>query len=49
MLEHIVEAQTMDHLDRNNILQENQHGFRAHRSCESQLWLTADDINKSIN
>ena len=49
MLEHIVVAQIMDHLDRNNILHENQHGFRAHRSCESQLLLTTDDINRSIN
>ena len=44
MLEHIVVAQIMDHLDRNNILHENQHRFRAHRSCESQLLLTTDDI-----
>ena len=29
MLEHIIVAQFMDHLDRNNILHENQHGFRA--------------------
>jgi hypothetical protein len=26
----------MDHLDNQNILNENQHGFRAKRSCESQ-------------
>ena len=49
MLEHIVVAQIMDHLDRNNILHENQHGFRAHRSCESQLLLTTNNINRSIN
>lgn len=49
MLEHIVVAQIMDHLDRYNILHENQHGFRSRRSCESQLLLTTDDITKSIN
>ena len=49
MLEHIVVAQIMDHLDRHNILHENQHGFRAHRSCESQLLLTADDTSRCIN
>ena len=49
MLEHIVVAQILDHLDRNNILHENHYGFPAHRSCESQLLLTTDDINRSIN
>ena len=39
----------MDHLDRNNILHENQHGFRARQLCESQLLLSTDDINRSIN
>ena len=39
----------MDHLDHNNILHENQHGLRAHRSCESPILLTTDDINRSIN
>ena len=49
MLEHIVVAQIMDHLDSQNILHENQHGFRARRSCESQLLLTTDDIARSLN
>ena len=49
MLEHIVVAQIIDYLDHHNILHENQHGFRSHRSCESQLLLTTDDITKSIN
>ena len=49
MLEHIIVAQIMDHLDRHNILHENQHGFRAHRFCESQLLLITDDISRSIN
>ena len=39
----------MDHLDSQNILHENQHGFRAKRSCESQLLMTTDDISKSMN
>ena len=46
MLEHIVVAQIINH---HNILHENQHGFRSHRSCESRLLLTTDDISKSIN
>ena len=48
MLEHIIVSQIMDHLDSQNILHENQHGFRAKRSCESQL-MTTDDISKSLN
>jgi hypothetical protein len=33
----------MEHLDNQNILNENQHGFRAKRSCESQLLMTTND------
>ena len=49
MLEHIIVSQIMNHLDSQNILHENQHGFRAKRSCESQLLMTTDDISKSLN
>ena len=49
MLEHIVVSNVMKHLDSNNILNENQHGFRQKRSCESQLLLTTDDIAKHLD
>ena len=49
MLEHIVVAQIMDHLDHYKIIHENQHGFRSRRSCESQLLLTTDDMVRSMN
>ena len=49
MLEHIIVSQIMDHLDSQNILHENQHGFHAKKSCESQLLMTTDDISKSLN
>ena len=49
MLEHIIVSQIMVHLDSQNILHENQHGFGAKRSCESQLLMTTDDISKSMN
>ena len=49
MLKHIVVAQSMDHLDHHKIIQENLHGFRSRRSCESQLLLTTDDIVRSMN
>jgi hypothetical protein len=39
----------MDHLDNQNILNENQHGFRAKRPCESQLLMTTNDITKWMN
>ncbi len=49
MLEHIVVSQIMDHLDNNKILNENQHGFRAKRSCETQLLMTTDDITRNMD
>jgi hypothetical protein len=39
----------MDPLDNQYILNENQHGFRAKRSCESQLLMTTNDITKWKN
>lgn len=39
----------MDHLDSQSILNENQHGFRAKRSCESQLLMTTNEIAKWMN
>ena len=35
--EHIIASQLMTHLNRNNILFKNQHGFRSKLSCETQL------------
>jgi hypothetical protein len=49
ILEHIIVSQIMDHLDNQNILNENQHGFRAKRPCESQLLMTTNDITKWMN
>ena len=33
VLEHIVHSSVMNHFDRHKILTDNQHGFRAKRSC----------------
>ena len=49
IMEHIIASQVMDHLDSQNILHPNQHGFRANRSCETQLLMTVDDLSKTIN
>ena len=37
LLEHIISKHIMTHLESNNILTDSQHGFRAKRSCETQL------------
>ncbi len=37
MLEHIIASNLMKHLEYNNMLFDLQHGFRQHRSCETQL------------
>jgi hypothetical protein len=36
----------MKHLDIHKILTDSQYGFRARRSCETQLLETLDDITK---
>ena len=49
LLEHIIGSNLMRHLSRHNILADNQHAFRKHRSCESQLILTTNDLAKYFN
>ena len=48
-LEHIIARHIRDHLDRNNFFADEQHGFRAHRSCESQLIVTLHQIANYID
>ena len=36
-MEHIVYRHIIKHLENHQILSDNQHGFRKHRSCETQL------------
>ena len=38
----------MSHLERHNILTDEQHAFRKQRSCESQLILTVRDLAQGI-
>ncbi|KAK7093437.1 hypothetical protein V1264_012780 [Littorina saxatilis] len=38
----------MQHLQKNNILTDVQHGFRKQRSCESQLIVTVHDIAQNL-
>ena len=49
VLEHILHSNIMKHLENNNILTDLQHGFRKHRSCETQLIITVNGLAKSIN
>jgi len=39
----------MKHLEDQNILSERQFGFRSNHSCESQLFITINDIAKQID
>ena len=48
-LEHIIHSNFMDHLENLNILTDYQHGFRKHRSWETQLIQTVDDLAKSLH
>ena len=39
----------IQHLEPNNILAENQFGFRSNHSCESQLLIAIDDFAKALD
>ena len=39
----------MNHLSQNNLLSDNQHGFRACRSCETQLITTVQELHVAKN
>ena len=49
VMEHIIYSSIMKHLNRNNILCDEQHGFRNGRSCESQLLITVNDFAEALN
>ena len=44
IMEHIVHSNIMGHFEKNNILCDEQHGFRKKRSCESQLITTIEGM-----
>ncbi|KAI8516770.1 hypothetical protein Bbelb_053510 [Branchiostoma belcheri] len=45
ILEHVLVSSTMRHLESNNILSTQQHGFRKHRSCETQLLEFTEELD----
>ena len=48
VMEHIVASNLTQHLHNNNILYELQHGFRAKRSCETQLIQLTEDLGRQL-
>ena len=49
ILEHIVLSHVSKHLSSNNIIIDNQHGFREKRSCETQLTDAVQDWSECLN
>ena len=49
MIEHIVHANMMRHLEKYKVLNDEQHGFRRCRSCEAQLVLSVNDLAKVLD
>jgi hypothetical protein len=49
IMEHILHSNIISHLEANNILSENQHGFHKHRSCENQLSITLQELADGLN
>ena len=49
ILEHIIVSNVMKHVDYYKILSECQHGFRARRSCETQLVTLCHNLTSSLD
>ena len=47
LMEHIIASQMGNHLEKNGILDRNQHGFRKGLSCETQLLEFVEDLHRS--
>ena len=49
VLEHIIFHSIMDHIQPNNILIDNQHGFRSGFSCQTQLISLIEDVSYAMD
>ena len=49
IMEHIIYHSIMNHLNLNNILIDNQHGFRANHSCTTQLIVFIEDVSHALD
>ena len=47
--EHIITSNVLSHLERHKILTDCQHGFRARRSCETQLLTLVHELAETMN
>ena len=48
-MEHIIASAVMTHLENNQILNPQQHGFRMKRSCETQLLELSDQVTSNLD
>jgi hypothetical protein len=48
LMEHVIVHSLMKHLEENDLLRQEQHGFRRGRSCESQLLGLIDEITQEL-
>ena len=46
--EHIIASNWTRHFEKHNVLYDLQHGFREHRSCETQLIQLVMDLTRSL-
>ncbi|MCG8035226.1 MAG: reverse transcriptase family protein, partial [Candidatus Thiodiazotropha taylori] len=49
IMEHVIVSQTLKHLDKHEVLHDCQHGFRARRSCETQLITLVHELASSLD
>ena len=49
LLEHVIVSKTVKHLERCNNLNDCQHGFRAKRSCETQILTLYHELASSLD
>ena len=49
MLEHIMASHMVKHLDKHDLLSDLQHGFRAKRSCETQLTMLFEYLARNTS
>ena len=49
MLDHIIHTNIMRHLEKYKVPNDEQHGFRRGRSCETQLALSVNDLAKVLD
>ena len=49
IMEHIIYSCLFDHLNHFQALRDEQHGFRQHRSCETQLISTVHDLAQCLS